>query len=95
MQQIRSSYNVSYLFTKSPPIATFKKMVHKIGMQRLKNALIKEANTLCTLFPLRGFVPLGFHCKVFNEAAYMRIVRDVYSFSFTRFFFTEFFLVRF
>ncbi|PHU01398.1 hypothetical protein BC332_31185 [Capsicum chinense] len=33
MQQIRSSGNVTDLFTKSPSIATFKKMVHKIGMQ--------------------------------------------------------------
>ncbi|KAF3657508.1 Transcription initiation factor IIA subunit 2 [Capsicum annuum] len=34
MQQIRSSDNVADLFTKSSPVATFKKMVHKIGMQR-------------------------------------------------------------
>ena len=45
-------------------------------------------NMRCTLFPLRGFVPLGFPCKVFNEAVEMRIIRDVYSFFFfTRFFF--------
>ncbi|KAF3652998.1 hypothetical protein FXO38_15850 [Capsicum annuum] len=32
MQQIRSSDNVADLFTKSSPIVTFKKMLHKIGM---------------------------------------------------------------
>ena len=41
VQQIRSSDNVADLFTKSPPIATFKKMVHKIGMQMLKDVLIR------------------------------------------------------
>ena len=52
--------------------------------------------TRCTLFPSQGFVPLGFPCKVFNEATSMCVLlRDVYSFSFTRFFPTGFFLVRF
>ena len=32
VQQIRSSDNVADLFTKFLPTATFKKMVHKIGM---------------------------------------------------------------
>ena len=41
VQQIRSSDNVTDLFTKSPPIATFKKMVHKIRMQRFKDVLIR------------------------------------------------------
>ena len=41
MQQIRSSDNVADLFTKSSPIATFKKMLHKIGMQKLKDVLIR------------------------------------------------------
>ncbi|PHU21719.1 Reticuline oxidase [Capsicum chinense] len=40
VQQIRSSDNVADLFIKSPPIATFKKMVHKIGIQMLKDVLI-------------------------------------------------------
>ena len=43
-------------------------------------------NTWCTLFSSQGFVPLGFPCKVFNEASIMRIIRYVYSFSFTIFF---------
>ncbi|KAM3249554.1 secreted RxLR effector protein like [Capsicum annuum] len=43
VQQIRSSDNVADLFTKSLPTATFKKMVHKIGMQRLKDVLIRES----------------------------------------------------
>ncbi|KAM3202195.1 hypothetical protein P3L10_029819 [Capsicum annuum] len=41
VQLIRSSDNVADFFTKSPPIATFKKMVHKFRMQRFKNVLIK------------------------------------------------------
>ena len=35
-------------------------------------------NTRCTLFFSQGFVPLGFPCKVFNEASIMRIIRYVY-----------------
>ncbi|KAM3398701.1 secreted RxLR effector protein like [Capsicum galapagoense] len=87
VQQIRSTDNVTDLFTKSSPIATFKKMLHKIEMQRSRMFSLGGVNTRCTLFPLRDFVPLGFPCKVFNEAAEMRIIRDVYSFFFTRFFF--------
>ena len=41
VQQIRSIDNVIDLFTKSSPIATFKKMLHKIGMQRFKDDLIR------------------------------------------------------
>ncbi|KAM3356381.1 hypothetical protein P3S68_023095 [Capsicum galapagoense] len=41
VQQIRSSENVADLSTKSSPITTFKKMVHKIGMQRFKDVLIR------------------------------------------------------
>ena len=37
VQQIRSSDNVADLFTKSLPTATFKKMVHKLGMRRFKS----------------------------------------------------------
>ncbi|XP_069150296.1 secreted RxLR effector protein 161-like [Solanum lycopersicum] len=35
--KIRSSDNVADLFTKSLPTATFKKMVHKLVMQRFKS----------------------------------------------------------
>ncbi|KAM3379742.1 hypothetical protein P3S68_012156 [Capsicum galapagoense] len=42
VQQIRSTDNVTDLFTKSSPITTFKKMMHKIGMQRFKDVLIRE-----------------------------------------------------
>ncbi|KAM3236558.1 hypothetical protein P3L10_016595 [Capsicum annuum] len=87
VQQIRSTDNVTDLFTKSSPIATFKKMLHKIEMQRSRMFSLRRVNMRCTLFSLRGFVPLGFPCKVFNEAAEMHIIRDVYSFFFTRFFF--------
>ncbi|KAM3381490.1 zinc-finger homeodomain protein 2-like isoform X1 [Capsicum galapagoense] len=38
---VHSSDNVANLFTKSSPIATFKKMVHKIGMQMFKDVLIR------------------------------------------------------
>ena len=41
VQQIHSSDNIIDLFTKSLPTATFKKMVHKIGMQMLKDVLIR------------------------------------------------------
>ena len=41
VQQICSSDNVADLFTKSLSTATFKKMVHKIGMQRFKDVLIR------------------------------------------------------
>ncbi|GJZ72565.1 hypothetical protein Tco_0636711 [Tanacetum coccineum] len=36
VQQIRSSDNLADLFTKALPTATFKKLVHGIGMRRLK-----------------------------------------------------------
>ncbi|KAM3341730.1 hypothetical protein P3S68_026696 [Capsicum galapagoense] len=41
VQQIRSTDNVTDLLTKSSPIATFKKMLHKIEMQRFKDVLIR------------------------------------------------------
>ncbi|KAF3677066.1 Gamma aminobutyrate transaminase 3, chloroplastic [Capsicum annuum] len=41
VQQIRSTDNVTDLFTKSSPITTFKKIVHKIGMQKFKDVLIR------------------------------------------------------
>ena len=37
VQQIRSSDNVVDLFTKSLLNATFRKMVHKLGMRRFKS----------------------------------------------------------
>ena len=37
MQQIRSSDNVADVFTQALPTSTFKKLVHEIGMRRLKN----------------------------------------------------------
>lgn len=41
VQQIRSSDNEADLFIKSLPTTTFKKMVHKIRMQRFKYVLIR------------------------------------------------------
>ena len=37
VQQIRSSDNMADFFTKSLPTSTFKKMIHKIGMRKLKD----------------------------------------------------------
>ena len=37
VKQIRSSDNLADLFTKSLPAATFKKIVHNIGMCRFKD----------------------------------------------------------
>jgi hypothetical protein len=37
VQQIRSSDNLADLFTKSLPTSTFEKLVHGIGMCRLKD----------------------------------------------------------
>ena len=42
VQQIRLSENLANLFTKSLPIATFKKIVYNIGMRRLKDLHIHE-----------------------------------------------------
>ena len=37
VQQIWSSDNLAYLFTKSLPTSTFKKLIHKIEMRQLKD----------------------------------------------------------
>ena len=37
VQKIQSSDNLADLFTKSLPISTFKKLIHKIGMRQLKD----------------------------------------------------------
>ena len=37
VKQIRSCDNLADMFTKPLPIATFKKMVHNIGMRRVKD----------------------------------------------------------
>ena len=41
VQQIRSSDNLADLFTKPLPTSTFKKLIHKIGMRRLKDINIR------------------------------------------------------
>ena len=41
IQQIRSSDNPAYLFTKALPVATFKKFLRQIGMRRLKDLQIE------------------------------------------------------
>ena len=40
VQQIRSNNNLADLFTKALPTSTFEKLVHKIGMRRLKDLLL-------------------------------------------------------
>ena len=40
VKQIRLSENLADIFTKSLPTTTFKKIVHNIGMRRLKDLLI-------------------------------------------------------
>jgi hypothetical protein len=42
VKQIRSSENLADIFTKSLPTITFKKIVHRIGMRRLKDLLILD-----------------------------------------------------
>jgi hypothetical protein len=37
VQQIRSSNNLADLFTKALPTSTFERLIHGIGMRRLKN----------------------------------------------------------
>ncbi|XP_074299319.1 secreted RxLR effector protein 161-like [Silene latifolia] len=37
VQQIRSSENLADLFTKALPIATFKKLLHQLGLRRFKD----------------------------------------------------------
>ncbi|KAF3663296.1 Protein NRT1/ PTR FAMILY 1.1 [Capsicum annuum] len=64
---IRSTENVTDLLIKSSPIAIFKKLLHKIGMQKFKDVLIRGTNTRCTLFQFQGFVPPDFSCKEMTE----------------------------
>ncbi|KAM3394005.1 hypothetical protein P3S68_003006 [Capsicum galapagoense] len=52
VQQLRSTYNVIDLFIKYSPIATFKKMMHKIEMQGSRMFSLGGVNMRCTLFPL-------------------------------------------
>ena len=40
VQQIPSSDNLADLFTKALPTSTFEKLIHKIGMRRLKDLLL-------------------------------------------------------
>ena len=81
VQQIRSSDNLTDLFTKVLPQTTFKKLVHQIGMRQLKDlqneilryliqVVIKEniVMILYFFFLRPDLIPLGFTSKVFNEA---------------------------
>ena len=46
VQQIRSNDNLAYLFTKTLPSATFKKLVRQVGMRQLKNLQIEKLKTI-------------------------------------------------
>ncbi|KAF3672600.1 putative dnaJ -like protein subfamily C member 21-like [Capsicum annuum] len=59
VQQICSSGNVTDLFIKSPPIATFKKMVHKIEMQKFIDVLVRGSKYALYSFSLSRFCPTG------------------------------------
>ncbi|KAM3380141.1 hypothetical protein P3S68_005714 [Capsicum galapagoense] len=59
VQQIRSTDNVIDLFTKSSPIATFRKMLHKIEMQRSRMFSLGEL-IRAVLFFLTRFCSTGF-----------------------------------
>ena len=43
VQQIRSSDNLAYLFTKSLSTSTFKKLIYEIGMCQLKDIDMRES----------------------------------------------------
>ena len=78
MQQIRSNDNLVDLFTKALPTTTFKKLVHHIGMLRVKDLqnevlchyqgrIVKNVSILHSFSLCPGFIPLSFTGKVFNE----------------------------
>ena len=46
VQQIRSNDNLAYLFTKTLPSATFKKLVRQVGMRQLKDLQIEKLKTI-------------------------------------------------
>ena len=72
IQQIRSCDNLTDLFTKTLPTRTFEKLVHGIGMRRLKDikwCCHQGETSLCTLFSFTRFLSQWvFPSKVFNEA---------------------------
>ncbi|KAF3629520.1 SUMO-conjugating enzyme SCE1 [Capsicum annuum] len=65
VQQIRSTDNVTDLCSKSFPIATFKKMLHKIEMQRSKHLILLTnsifARNLHQIDWEGGYYPLTIH----------------------------------
>ena len=46
VQQIRSNDNLTDLFTKALPFATFKKLVRQVGMRHLKDLQIEKLKTI-------------------------------------------------
>ena len=45
VQQIRSSDNLADLFTKALPTSTFKKLIYKAGMRKVKDVDMRESMT--------------------------------------------------
>ncbi|PHU15248.1 DEAD-box ATP-dependent RNA helicase 35B [Capsicum chinense] len=64
IQQIRSSNNLAYMFTKALPTSTFEKLRYKIGMRRLlyiSDIFIRRSTyALHSFFPNQGFIQLDF-----------------------------------
>ncbi|KAJ9556304.1 hypothetical protein OSB04_010918 [Centaurea solstitialis] len=62
IKQVRSCENLADLFTKSLPNSTFQRLVHDIGMRRLKD--LKGRKYVLHSFSLgHGFIPPGFPDK--------------------------------
>ena len=45
VQQIRSNDNLADLFTKALPTSTFKKLIYKVGMQKVKDVDMRGSMT--------------------------------------------------
>ena len=45
VQQIRSSDNLADLFTKALPTSTFKKLIYKVGMRKVKDVDMRGSMT--------------------------------------------------
>ena len=45
VQQIRSSDNLTYLFTKALPTSTFKKLIYNVGLRKVKDVDMRGSMT--------------------------------------------------
>ena len=78
VQRIRSSDNLTNLFTEALPTTTLKKLVHHIGMRQVKDIqnevlyhyqcrIVKDVSILHSFSFRLGFNVLGLTVKVFKE----------------------------